>query len=183
MCLYDYMSAIALERRRGRGEDGSHIALEGPPECSGWIQRLRQPPEYAVPIFQGFISDDHMDEHPVYFRRYVPTVTTWASGLALIPPTATRFFISAYSCRGKASSRRRKATSPTYGRTVRTRSVPACVSMSPTSPSSESRPRMHVEMRSSGPAGRKATTRWIQSSLWRRAKTAVSRLSESEGPS
>ncbi|KAH6955960.1 hypothetical protein BKA56DRAFT_437107, partial [Ilyonectria sp. MPI-CAGE-AT-0026] len=23
----------------------------------------------AVPIFQGFISDDHMDEHPVYFKR------------------------------------------------------------------------------------------------------------------
>ncbi|KAH7108600.1 hypothetical protein B0J13DRAFT_416045, partial [Dactylonectria estremocensis] len=23
----------------------------------------------AVPIFQGFISDDHNDEHPVYYKR------------------------------------------------------------------------------------------------------------------
>ncbi|KAJ3454832.1 hypothetical protein MRS44_013432 [Fusarium solani] len=33
------------------------------------LRELREPPEYAVPIFQGFISDDHMDEHPVYFKR------------------------------------------------------------------------------------------------------------------
>ncbi|KAH6952341.1 hypothetical protein BKA56DRAFT_504744, partial [Ilyonectria sp. MPI-CAGE-AT-0026] len=63
------MSTITLERRRDRDEDETHIALEGPPECYGWIQKLREPPEYAVPIFQGFISDDHMDEHPVYFKR------------------------------------------------------------------------------------------------------------------
>ncbi|KAM4067705.1 PIF1-like helicase [Hirsutella rhossiliensis] len=69
VCLYDYMSMITLERRRGRDEDETRIALEGPPECYGWIQKLRQPPEYAVPIFQGFISDDHIDEHPVYFKR------------------------------------------------------------------------------------------------------------------
>jgi hypothetical protein len=72
VCLYDYMSMITLERRRDRGEDETHIALEGPPECGGWIQKLRQPAEYAVPIFQGFISDEHMDEHPVYFKRYAP---------------------------------------------------------------------------------------------------------------
>ncbi|KAM4063399.1 PIF1 protein [Hirsutella rhossiliensis] len=30
---------------------------------------LRRPHEYAVPIFQGFISDDHEDEHPVYIKR------------------------------------------------------------------------------------------------------------------
>ncbi|KAK7420728.1 hypothetical protein QQZ08_010263 [Neonectria magnoliae] len=64
-CLYDYMSMITLERRRGRDEDGTHLVLEGPPECYGWIQKLRDPSGYAVPIFQGFISDDHMDEHPV----------------------------------------------------------------------------------------------------------------------
>ncbi|EXL64589.1 hypothetical protein FOPG_19154 [Fusarium oxysporum f. sp. conglutinans race 2 54008] len=63
------MSMITLERRHGRDEDDTHIALEGPPECYGWIQKLRKPPEYAVPIFQGFISDDHLDEHPVYFKR------------------------------------------------------------------------------------------------------------------
>ncbi|KAF9767527.1 hypothetical protein IL306_015295, partial [Fusarium sp. DS 682] len=72
MCLYDYMSTITLERRHGRDEDETHLALEGPPECYGWIQKLREPPEYAVPIFQGFISDDHMDEHPVYFKRSAP---------------------------------------------------------------------------------------------------------------
>ncbi|RSL78064.1 hypothetical protein CEP52_017666, partial [Fusarium oligoseptatum] len=69
VCLYDYMSMITLERRRGRDEDEIRIALEGPPECHEWIQKLRLPPEYAVPVFQGFISDDHMDEHPVYFKR------------------------------------------------------------------------------------------------------------------
>ncbi|KAJ3568908.1 hypothetical protein NPX13_g6264 [Xylaria arbuscula] len=69
VCFYDYMSMTILERRRGREEDETHIALEGPAECYGWIQKLRQPPAYAVPIFQGFISDDHMDEHPVYFKR------------------------------------------------------------------------------------------------------------------
>ncbi|KAG7408961.1 ATP-dependent DNA helicase PIF1 [Fusarium oxysporum f. sp. raphani] len=69
ICLYDYMSMITLERRRGRDEDEVRLALQGPPECHEWIQKLRQPLEYAVPIFQGFISDDHMDEHPVYFKR------------------------------------------------------------------------------------------------------------------
>ena len=70
VCLYDYMSMTTLERRRGRDEDKVRVALQGPPECHEWIQKLRQPAEYAVPVFQGFISDDHMDEHPVYFRRY-----------------------------------------------------------------------------------------------------------------
>ncbi|RSL75840.1 hypothetical protein CEP52_017823, partial [Fusarium oligoseptatum] len=70
MCLYDYMSMVSLVRNRGRDEDENHISLEGPsPECYGWFQKLRRPHEYAVPIFQGFISDDHRDEHPVYFRR------------------------------------------------------------------------------------------------------------------
>ncbi|KJZ70496.1 hypothetical protein HIM_10125 [Hirsutella minnesotensis 3608] len=69
VCFYDYMSMITLERRRGQDEDEARIALEGPPECDGWIQKLCQPPEYAVPIFQGFISDDNIDEHPVYFKR------------------------------------------------------------------------------------------------------------------
>jgi len=71
LCLYDYMSMVSLVRRQDRVEDDVHIALDGPsPECDRWIQKLRRPPEYAVPIFQGFISDDHMDEHPVYFKRY-----------------------------------------------------------------------------------------------------------------
>ncbi|KAM5341409.1 hypothetical protein ACJ41O_014440 [Fusarium nematophilum] len=69
VCLYDYMSMITLERRRGRDEDEIRIALEGPPECHEWIQKLHLAPEYAVPVFQGFISDDHIDEHPVYFKR------------------------------------------------------------------------------------------------------------------
>ncbi|KAH8743149.1 hypothetical protein F5883DRAFT_477354, partial [Diaporthe sp. PMI_573] len=70
ICLYDYMSMVSLVRNRGRDEDENHISLEGPsPECYNWLQKLRRPHEYAVPIFQGFISDDHRDEHPVYFRR------------------------------------------------------------------------------------------------------------------
>ncbi|CAI6092360.1 unnamed protein product [Clonostachys chloroleuca] len=64
------MSMLSLVRGRGRNEDENHISLEGPsPECHDWLQKLRRPHEYAVPIFQGFISDDHRDEHPVYFRR------------------------------------------------------------------------------------------------------------------
>ncbi|KJZ68594.1 hypothetical protein HIM_12014 [Hirsutella minnesotensis 3608] len=79
VCFYDYMSMITLERRRGQDEDEARIALEGPPECDGWIQKLRQPPDYAVPIFQGFISDDHIDEHPVYFKRYAPLAAPFCS--------------------------------------------------------------------------------------------------------
>ncbi|XP_044714515.1 PIF1 protein [Hirsutella rhossiliensis] len=42
LCLYDYMSMVHL---------------------------LRRPDQYAVPIFQGYISDDHEDDHPVYVKR------------------------------------------------------------------------------------------------------------------
>lgn len=67
------MSMIQLVRCRHQDEDEARISLEGlSPECSNWVQKLRRPPEYAVPIFQGFISDDHDDEHPVYFKRYAP---------------------------------------------------------------------------------------------------------------
>ncbi|EWY79571.1 hypothetical protein FOYG_17265 [Fusarium oxysporum NRRL 32931] len=70
LCLYDYMSMINLVRRSDRDEDETHISLEGSsPECHGWLQELRRPHEYAVPIFQGYISNDHEDEHPVYFKR------------------------------------------------------------------------------------------------------------------
>jgi hypothetical protein len=70
LCLYDYMSMVSLERCRGREEDEAHISLDGLlPESDGWLQKLRGPPEYTIPIFQGYISDDHNDEHPVYFKR------------------------------------------------------------------------------------------------------------------
>jgi hypothetical protein len=73
LCLYDYMSMVSLERRRDREDDETHLSLGGPSEESnGWIQKLRRPLEYAVPIFQGYISDDHQDDHPVYFKRYPP---------------------------------------------------------------------------------------------------------------
>ena len=72
LCFYDYMSMINLVRLGKQGEDKTHIAFEKPSqECCSWIPKLRQPHEYAVPIFQGFISDDHKDEHPIYFKRYV----------------------------------------------------------------------------------------------------------------
>lgn len=71
ICLYDYMSMVHLVRRRGRAENETHIALHGPtPESDNWLQRLRRPDEYAVPIFQGHISDDYEDDHPVYIKRY-----------------------------------------------------------------------------------------------------------------
>ncbi|KAH7109374.1 hypothetical protein B0J13DRAFT_490134, partial [Dactylonectria estremocensis] len=64
------MSMIQLVRYRNPDEDEAHISLDGPsPECHNWVQTVRRPPDYAIPIFQGFISDDHMDEHPVYFKR------------------------------------------------------------------------------------------------------------------
>ncbi|KAM4058291.1 PIF1-like helicase [Hirsutella rhossiliensis] len=52
LCLYDYMSMIYLDS-----------------DCDGWIQKLRRPDEYAIPIFQGYISDDVEDDHPVYVKR------------------------------------------------------------------------------------------------------------------
>ncbi|KJZ68118.1 hypothetical protein HIM_12488 [Hirsutella minnesotensis 3608] len=70
LCLYDYMSTVHLVRRKGRSEDESHIFLDGPAsDCDGWVQKLRRPDQYAVPIFQGYISDDHEDDHPVYIKR------------------------------------------------------------------------------------------------------------------
>ncbi|KAH6959940.1 hypothetical protein BKA56DRAFT_561657, partial [Ilyonectria sp. MPI-CAGE-AT-0026] len=70
LCLYDYMSMINLVCHSDQDEDETHISLEGSsPECHGWLQELRRPNEYAVPIFQGYISDDHEDDHPVYFKR------------------------------------------------------------------------------------------------------------------
>ncbi|KAM4064303.1 PIF1-like helicase [Hirsutella rhossiliensis] len=52
LCLYDYMSMVHLDS-----------------DCDGWMQKLRRPDQYAVPIFQGYISDDHDDDHPVYIKR------------------------------------------------------------------------------------------------------------------
>ncbi|RYP64165.1 hypothetical protein DL771_008901 [Monosporascus sp. 5C6A] len=93
VCLYDYLFMITLERRRGRDKDETRIALEGPSECNGWIQKLRQPSEYAVPIFQGFISDDHMDEHPVYFKRnsvlHLALFVPWENFLSETRPDIT----------------------------------------------------------------------------------------------
>ncbi|KJZ69247.1 hypothetical protein HIM_11370 [Hirsutella minnesotensis 3608] len=64
------MSMVHLVRRKGLGDDASHIFLDGPDsDCDGWIQKLRRPDQYAVPIFQGYISDDHEDDHPVYIKR------------------------------------------------------------------------------------------------------------------
>ncbi|KAI8649770.1 ATP-dependent DNA helicase [Fusarium keratoplasticum] len=88
LCLYDYMSMINLVRRSDRDEDETHISLEGSsPECHGWLQELRRPHEYAVPIFQGYISNDHEDEHPVYFKRYAPEsmLLTPSPALTLLP--------------------------------------------------------------------------------------------------
>ena len=86
LCLYEYMSMVSLIRRQDRAEDERHIALDGPaPECDRWIQKLRRPQEYAVPIFQGFISDDHMDEHPVYFKRYALACTDIEPALIFLP--------------------------------------------------------------------------------------------------
>lgn len=123
VCLYDYMSMITLERRGHRDEDETHIALEGPPECYGWIQKLRQPPEYAVPIFQGFISDDHMDEHPVYFKRYPPPAALFDSKPALTLCAATRCSIWPCLYHGKTSSPKRRVISQAYGGTLQLPSV------------------------------------------------------------
>jgi hypothetical protein len=79
LCLYDYMSMIHLVRRKGHSEDESHICLDGPDcDCDGWMQKLRRPDQYAVPIFQGYISDDHEDDHPVYIKRYALNFHHWS---------------------------------------------------------------------------------------------------------
>ncbi|KAJ2891231.1 uncharacterized protein MKZ38_000723 [Zalerion maritima] len=69
VCFYDYISMISLIRRKDQVDDGFHISLEGLLEYRDWAQKLRRPHEYAVPIFQGFISSDHKDEQPEYFKR------------------------------------------------------------------------------------------------------------------
>ncbi|XP_044721137.1 ATP-dependent DNA helicase PIF1 [Hirsutella rhossiliensis] len=69
LCLYDYMSMIHLMRRKSRSEDDSHFLDGQDSDCDGWMQKLRRPDQYAVPIFQGYISDDHEDDHPVYIKR------------------------------------------------------------------------------------------------------------------
>ncbi|KAJ3572625.1 hypothetical protein NPX13_g4988 [Xylaria arbuscula] len=71
ICFYDYIAMVTSVRRKdhGHNDDEFHISFQGLSEGQGWTQRLRQPHEYAVPIFQGFISNDHNDEHPAYFKR------------------------------------------------------------------------------------------------------------------
>ncbi|KAH7461132.1 hypothetical protein FOMA001_g19195 [Fusarium oxysporum f. sp. matthiolae] len=70
LCLYDYLSMIHLVPRKDRDDDEFHISLDRlSPDVRNWIQKLRRPHEYAVPIFQGFISDDHKDDDPDYFKR------------------------------------------------------------------------------------------------------------------
>ncbi|KAJ3516318.1 hypothetical protein NM208_g14859 [Fusarium decemcellulare] len=72
ICLYDYLSMIHLVPRRDRDDDEFHISLDRlSPDARSWMQKLRRPHEYAVPIFQGFISDDHKDDDPDYFKRCV----------------------------------------------------------------------------------------------------------------
>lgn len=71
VCLYDFMSMVQLVRWNGKEEDKCHIALDGPPSiCDGWAQKPRQADQYAIPIFQGYISDDLGEDHPVYVKRY-----------------------------------------------------------------------------------------------------------------
>ncbi len=60
---------ITLVYRNDRSENETYISFEGPSlEFYSWIQKIRQPPDYTVPIFQRFINDDYIDEYPIYFK-------------------------------------------------------------------------------------------------------------------
>ncbi|KAH8661831.1 hypothetical protein BGZ61DRAFT_463755 [Ilyonectria robusta] len=100
---------------------------------------------------------------------------------ATITTTSTRYISNATLssiwpslCLGRPFFQRGRAISLTSGRITRRLSLPACVSTSPTSPFSESQPKMRVKTQSSGPAGRKVMTRLMWSSPWMKI-TAVKR--------
>jgi hypothetical protein len=66
------MSIINLIHLSKQGKDKFHIAFEKlSQEYCSWIQKLQQPYEYTVLIFQGFISNDHKDKYPIYFKQYI----------------------------------------------------------------------------------------------------------------
>lgn len=70
LCLYDYLSMIRLVPRKDQDDDEFLLSLDRlSPDVSNWMQKLRRPHEYAVPIFQGYISDDHKDDDPDYPKR------------------------------------------------------------------------------------------------------------------
>ncbi|XP_044714692.1 PIF1-like helicase domain-containing protein [Hirsutella rhossiliensis] len=62
--IFGKISHYPSEARRA-----NPIMPGGDSDCEGWMQKLRRPDQYAVPIFQGYISDDHEDDHPVYIKR------------------------------------------------------------------------------------------------------------------
>ncbi|XP_044714622.1 PIF1-like helicase domain-containing protein [Hirsutella rhossiliensis] len=57
------------QRQSSEARRANPIMPGGDSDCEGWMQKLRRPDQYAVPIFQGYISDDHEDDHPVYIKR------------------------------------------------------------------------------------------------------------------
>lgn len=101
-------------------------------------------------------------------------VRTGDSKLPLTCRAETQFFIWPYSCLGSASFPIPVATSPIYGSDTKLLSAAGCVFTSPTSPFSTGQPRTRAKTQGSRPAGQKATTQSMQTSLLMRAMTVKS---------
>jgi hypothetical protein len=72
LSLYDYMSVVKLQRKRGgRGVRGSLEFEEDWPLSKTWIQVLRNPGELAVVCVDGYLGMDFGEQDERCHRRYV----------------------------------------------------------------------------------------------------------------
>jgi hypothetical protein len=72
LCFYDYLSFVKLERRPAILDKPYLIPFDELADFTNeWIQHLRNPSQIAVPSLQGYLGDDHNEEHEIYFKRLV----------------------------------------------------------------------------------------------------------------
>jgi hypothetical protein len=70
ICLFDYLSFVKLERQQIAQDNPALIPFDETADFSNeWVQHLRKPREIAVVSLQGHLTDDHNEEHDLYFKR------------------------------------------------------------------------------------------------------------------
>jgi len=70
ICLFDYLSFVKLERRQIEQDNSALIPFDETADFSSeWVQHLRKCGEIAIVSLQGHLTDDHNEEHDLYFKR------------------------------------------------------------------------------------------------------------------
>jgi hypothetical protein len=71
LSLYDYMSVVKLQRKRGGSSARRALEFEEDwPLSKTWVQVLRKPGEHAVVCLDGYLSMDFSEEDERCHRRY-----------------------------------------------------------------------------------------------------------------